>query len=114
MRDREVMTMTEAAAALGVSVPTVRQMIARGLLSPFRTPGGHLRFTTESLRAAKGESAPFSERSHGLSHTVQNRRERVEELGLQAQELRAQHELDSLRREQEQEEADRRADAEAL
>ena len=105
--------MTEAAAALGVSVPTVRQMVACGQLVAFRTPGGHLRFTADSVRAAKGESLPALA---GLvpSRPLQNRRERVEDLNLEAKELRAERQLGALRREQEEEEADRRAEAEAL
>jgi excisionase family DNA binding protein len=114
MRDRDAMSMTEAAAALGVSLPTVRRMVAGGQLVAFRTPGGHLRFTVESVKAAKGESVSTPEARRGPSPALQNRRERVEELGLEAQELRAQRELDALRREQQQEEAERLAEAEAL
>lgn len=105
--------MAEAAAALGVSVPTVRQMVARGQLVAFRTPGGHLRFTSDSVRAAKGEPVSESGR-HSLPNPLQNRRERVEELTLEAQEFRAERQLEALRREQEQEESDRQAETEAL
>jgi excisionase family DNA binding protein len=107
------MSMAEAAGALGVSVPTVRQMVARGQLSAFRTPGGHLRFTADSVRAATGEAS----KSHQLeapSSPLHNRRERIEELHLEAQELRAQSQLEALRREQEREAGDRRAEAEVL
>jgi len=113
MTNHEAMSMAEAAASLGVSVPTVRQMVARGQLVAFRTPGGHLRFTTDSVRAAKGESIPATA-GRVLSSSLQNRRERVEELNLEATEFRAQRQLDTLRREQEQEEAERSAEAEAL
>ena len=105
--------MAEAAAALGVSIPTARQMVARGQLVAFRTPGGHLRFTADSVRAAKGEPVSESGRQ-SLPSPLQNRRERVEELNLEAQEFRAERQLDALRREQEEEEADRRAEEEAL
>lgn len=113
MSNHEAMSMAEAAASLGVSVPTVRQMVARGQLVAFRTPGGHLRFTADSVRAAKGESLPGPP-GRVLSSSLQNRRERVEELNLEATELRAQRQLDTLRREQDQEEAERRAEAEEL
>ena len=113
MTNHEAMSMAEAAASLGVSVPTVRQMVARGQLVAFRTPGGHLRFTTDSVRAAKGESLPAPP-GRVPSSSLQNRRERVEELNLEATELRAQRQLDTLRREQEQEEAERTAEAEEL
>lgn len=113
MRNRDAMSMAEAAAALGVSVPTVRQMVARGQLVAFRTPGGHLRFTADSVRAAKGEPVSESGRQ-SLPNPLQNRRERVEELNLEAQEFRAERQLDALRREQEEDEADRQAEADAL
>ena len=107
MPNHEAMSMAEAAASLGVSVPTVRQMVACGQLVAFRTPGGHRRFTADSVRAAKGEPAPKSGRSGGLPNPLQNRRERVQDLNLEAQELRAERQLGALRREQEEEEADR-------
>jgi len=110
MPTNEAMSMAEAAASLGVSVPTVRQMVARGQLVAFRTPGGHLRFTSDSVRAAKGESLP-TPAGRVPSTSLQNRRERVEELNLEATELRAQRQLDTLRREQEQEAVERRAEA---
>jgi excisionase family DNA binding protein len=113
MRSRDAMSMAEAAAALGVSVPTVRQMVARGQLVAFRTPGGHLRFTADSVRAAKGQPVSESGRQ-SLPNPLQSRRERVEELNLEAQEFRAERQLDALRREQEEEEADRRVEEEAL
>jgi hypothetical protein len=62
---------------------------------------------------AKGETAHVSSNPSPLS-TLQNRRERVEELNLEAQELRAQGQLDALRREQEQEQAECRSAAEML
>lgn len=113
MRDRDAMSMAEAAAALGISIPTVRQMVARGQLAAFRTPGGHLRFSADSVRAAKGEPVSESGRQ-SLPNPLEKRRERVEELDLEAQEFRAERQLDALRREQEEEEADRRAEEEAL
>src|ERR1022692_3036471 len=113
MRNRDALSMAEATAALGVSVATARQMVARGQLVAFRTPGGHLRFTADSVRAAKGEPVSESGRQ-SLPNPLQNRRERVEELNLEAQEFRAVVQLGALRREQEEEEADRRAEEEAL
>jgi excisionase family DNA binding protein len=108
------MSMRDTAAALGVSVPTVRQMVANGQLQAFRTPGGHLRFTVESVRAAKGGIEPAEIRDRVSPSSLSTRRERIEELGLEAQELRAQCELDALRREQEQETAERRAESERI
>jgi putative resolvase len=51
MLDREwvLLTAQEAAAYLRVSLFTLRRMEQRGLVKPFRTPGGHRRYSTEML-----------------------------------------------------------------
>ena len=87
-------------------------MAAEGELQNFRTPGGHLRITRESVEAARNGTKEKRENA-GPSPVLRNRRERVEELALAAQELRAQHELDKLRREQEEEQAELEAEAAA-
>ena len=38
-----------AAAYLGVSLVTLRRMEKQGVLSPYRTPGGHRRYSIEML-----------------------------------------------------------------
>src|SRR5215831_4259828 len=106
---QESYSVSEAAGLLGVSAPTVRSMAARGRLESFRTPGGHLRVTRESLEDARRGSKEKRE-ALGPSPVLRNRRERVEELALEAQEHRARRELQKLTRE-EQEEAERRAAA---
>lgn len=106
----EAVSVADAADALGVSARTVKRMIEAGELAAFRTRGGHLRISVESLRAAKGEGPRAVANP---SSVLQNRRERLEELNLAAQELRAQRQLDELRRQQEEEEADRQAEEEA-
>lgn len=104
---------SEAARLLGVSIPTVKRMVADSQLEGFRTPGGHVRITAESIKAVR-ERRPVQPRPvREASPVLQNRRERLEELTLDAQEMRARHELAKLRRE-EQEEAERReAEAQA-
>ncbi|MBZ5514849.1 MAG: hypothetical protein LAN62_08395 [Acidobacteriia bacterium] len=90
---------------LGVSIPTLKRMAADGHVQGFRTPGGHLRIVAESieaLREQRRQPRPVRE----PSPVLQNRRERVEELTLEAQEYRARRELEKLRAE-EQKEADR-------
>ena len=42
---------TEAAEYLGVSLMTLAKMEKRGELVPFRTPGGHRRYSLELLEA---------------------------------------------------------------
>jgi excisionase family DNA binding protein len=39
----------EAAEYLGVSLVTLRRMEIQGALSPYRTPGGHRRYSIEML-----------------------------------------------------------------
>ena len=90
-------SVSEAAQVLRVSVPTLKRMIHAQELQAFRTPGKHLRITAESLeRVQQGRPLrPVRE----VSPVLQNRRERVEELALEAQELRAGHEIRKLRQE---------------
>ena len=107
----EALSVADAAKALGVSGRTIKRMIAAGELSAFRTRGGHLRIAIESVKAVKGESLRAVSNP---SAVLQNRRERVEELNLEAQELRAERQLEDLRREQKEKESDRRAEAETL
>jgi len=46
-----LLTAREAAEYLRVSLSTLRRMEQRGMLSSFRTPGGHRRFTVQMLNA---------------------------------------------------------------
>jgi excisionase family DNA binding protein len=105
--EADSLSASEAAALLGVSNPTLKRMARDSTLESFRTPGGHLRITAESLDAMRNgrQSRPWPVRD--ASPVLQNRRERLEELTLEAQEHRARRELEKLRAE-EREEADRR------
>ncbi len=109
---QESYSVSQTARLLGISSPTVRRMAADGELESFHTPGGHLRVTRESVDAARRGTKEKREAA-GPSPVLRNRRERVEELALEAQELRAQRELERLRREQEEEQAELDAEAEA-
>jgi excisionase family DNA binding protein len=102
----------DAAALLGISIPTLKRMVKDGTLDGFRTPGGHLRISAESIEAAKNNPEPRP-RTRDASPVLQNRRERLEELTLEAQELRAQRELGKLRREEREEAEQREAEAHA-
>jgi len=105
--------MSEAVAVLHMSIPTIKRMVAEGQLEAYRTPGGHLRILAESAQAVRegrqGQTRPVRD----ASPVLHNRRERLEELTLEAQELRAKRELEKLRREQADEEAERQEEAEA-
>jgi excisionase family DNA binding protein len=80
---------SEATAALGVSAPTVKRMVAEGRIEAYRTPGRHLRILAESVEAMRegkhGQPRPVRD----ASPVLQNRRERLEELTLETQEVRA-------------------------
>ncbi len=104
------LSVSEAAALLGISIPTVKRMVAEGRLQSFRTPGGHLRILAESVEAVR-ERQPASRPVRNPSPVLQNRRERLEELTLEAQEHRARRELEKLRTNDREEAESRQAEA---
>lgn len=88
-------------------------MVGEGRLESFRTPGGHLR-----ILAASVDTLPESRRERfgpvrEPSSVLQNRRERLEELTLEAQEMRAKRELVRLQREDQMEAERREAEEDA-
>ena len=48
-KERVWLTVNEAARYLGISLPTLKKIEKEGNLVPFRTPGGHRRYTIEIL-----------------------------------------------------------------
>ncbi|HEV2380945.1 MAG TPA: helix-turn-helix domain-containing protein [Terriglobia bacterium] len=100
-------SVSEAATLLGVSIPTLKRMVTDGTLDGFRTPGGHLRISAASIDAIKNQRQTRARSVREASPVLQNRRERLEELNIETQEMRARRELAKLQRE-EQEEAERR------
>ena len=98
---------------MGVSIPTLKRMAAEARLGSFRTPGGHLRILAESVEDVREHRHSQPRPVRDASPVLQNRRERLEELTLEAQEHRARRELARLKHE-EQEEAERQeAEADA-
>ena len=107
--EHESYTVREASRALGLSVPTVIRMCEEGTLQHFVSPGGHRRIPSEAIAAVRTNGrSRSSTASLPSSSVLQNRRERLEELGLDAQEIRARRELERLRAEQ-KDEAERQA-----
>ncbi|HEV2378379.1 MAG TPA: helix-turn-helix domain-containing protein [Terriglobia bacterium] len=106
-------SVSETAGMLGVSIPTVKRMVEDGLLEAFRTPGGHRRVLAESVEAVKDQRQAKVRPVRGPSPVLQNRRERLEELTLEAQEHRARHELEKLRRQEQAEAEQLEAEAQA-
>lgn len=91
-------TVGQAAGILGVSVPTIRRMVQDGELRSFPTPGGHLRIAAESVERIRDGRTKES-RNREPSSVLKGRREHIEELGLDAQEVRLQREIGKLRKE---------------
>ncbi len=62
MRNRKerLLRAKEAAEYLGVSLVTLRRMEKQGALSPYRTPGGHRRYSIEMLEEYLESSRRFS------------------------------------------------------
>ena len=104
-------SVSEAAQELGVSPPTVRRMVQDGDLRSFRTPGGHIRVPSSSIEKFRAGADDELDPVDPPSSVLQSRRERIEELSLEAEELRAKRQLDQIRRDQAAEESER-ADAE--
>jgi excisionase family DNA binding protein len=96
----------EAVRLTGLSARTLKRLIAEGQLKSSRSPGGHRRVLLEDLDnfLRQSSAAPVS----ASSAVLQTKREGVELLNLEAQELRARRELERLRVE-EAAEAERRA-----
>ncbi len=103
---------SQTAQLLGISSLTVRRMVTDGELMGFRTPGGHLRLTRESVEAARSGRQEKRDAA-GPSSVLRNRRERVEGLALETQEPRAERIIEKLRREREEEQPKLEAEAEA-
>jgi excisionase family DNA binding protein len=55
MTERAHLTPGQAADELGVHVSTIIRWADAGLLTHWRTPGGHRRFRTADLRAMSGQ-----------------------------------------------------------
>ncbi|HEY6271197.1 MAG TPA: excisionase family DNA-binding protein [Terriglobales bacterium] len=106
-------SVSEAAALVGVSTPTLKRTVQDGMLDGFQTPGGHLRISAESIESVKEQRPPRARSGREPSSILQNRRERLEELNIEAQEVRARRELAKLQREEQEEAEEREAQAQA-
>ena len=88
-------------------------MAAEDRVESFRTPGGHLRILAESVEDVREHRQMQHRPVRDASPVLQNRRERLEELTLEAQEHRARRELAKLRQEEVEEAERQEAEAEA-
>lgn len=92
----EYVSVSEAVRLSGLSTRTLKRMAKEGRLKFSKSPGGHIRIARADLdgllRHSPSSPAP-------VSSVLQNKKERVEELVLETQELRARRELDRLQEE---------------
>ena len=49
MKERRILTAKEGAAYLRISLFTLRKIEQQGLIVPYRTPGGHRRYSIDML-----------------------------------------------------------------
>jgi|SRR6267154_2417625 len=101
----EWVSISEAVRLSGLSTRTLKRMAEENRLNFSRSPGGHIRIARADLdgllrRQSSNPSAPASSVLH-------NRKERVEELVLESQELRAKRDLERMREEDEERERQR-------
>jgi excisionase family DNA binding protein len=106
-------SLSKAAAVLGVSVPTVRALIARGQLGSFRAPGGHLRIPSELVAAYREGRPNRTNPANTTSAALQDRRDNLESLRLETEELRVRRDLRKIQEEEQGVENRRKAEAQA-
>lgn len=58
--EKRLLTARQAAAYLGIGLYTLKKMEYLGYLKPYRTPGGHRRYSQEMLDDYLEKSAGFS------------------------------------------------------
>jgi len=62
MDERRLLTAKEAAAYLRISLFTLRKIEQQGLIVPYRTPGGHRRYSIDMLNEYLENSRNFPEK----------------------------------------------------
>lgn len=58
--ERRLLTAQQAAAYLGISLYTLKKIENAGYLKPYRTPGGHRRYSQQMLDSYLERSTGFS------------------------------------------------------
>lgn len=107
----ESLSAADASRLLGVSTRTLKRMCAAGQLRAFKTAGGHWRVSRAVLENFQRRTETSVPPVGCASSVLQSKRERIEELALEAQERRAQREIRKL--DEEDSEAERRRAAAA-
>ena len=62
MDERRLLTAKEAAAYLRISLFTLRKIEQQGLIVPYRTPGGHRRYSIDMLHEYLENSRNYPEK----------------------------------------------------
>ncbi|MDD3827665.1 MAG: helix-turn-helix domain-containing protein [Anaerolineaceae bacterium] len=62
MDERRLLTAKEAAAYLRISLFTLRKIEQQGLIVPYRTPGGHRRYSIDMLNEYLENSRNYPEK----------------------------------------------------
>ena len=65
MEERRLLTAKEAAAYLRISLFTLRKIEQQGLVVPYRTPGGHRRYSVDMLDEYLENSRNYPENNGG-------------------------------------------------
>lgn len=92
----EWVSVSEAVRLSGLSTRTLKRMAEEGRIKFSRSPGGHVRIARAALN---GLLRPANASVPAASSVLENRKERVEELVLESQELRVKRDLDRQREE---------------
>ena len=62
MEERRLLTAKEAASYLRISLFTLRKIEQQGLIVPYRTPGGHRRYSVDMLNEYLENSRTYPEK----------------------------------------------------
>ena len=67
----------EAATALGISYPTIKQWILRGKLKTVKTPGGHHRIPTSQLDRYLSKTVARNKQAHSVCSMISGRNQLI-------------------------------------
>jgi excisionase family DNA binding protein len=110
---RESLSASDAARLLGISTRTLKRMCVAGQVRAFKTAGGHWRVARAVLENFQKRTETGAPTVACVSDVLQTKRERIEELALEAQERRAKREIRKLDEEDSEAERQRKATAQA-
>ncbi len=113
MRTANSLSISVAASRLGLSPNSIRRLCDSGKLASFRTAGGHLRLPAEAIESYRKGNGASDASASAPSSALRNRKEQLEGLRLDVEEVGVKRQLKRLREEAAEEEAERADAAEA-